>query len=351
MFSLDKIVRKNIKALQPYSSARDEFKGEARVYLDANENSLGSVLNGYNRYPDPVQLKLRNEISKIKNIDSGNIFLGNGSDECIDILYRCFCEPYRDNVVICPPTYGMYQVSANINAVGIKYVPLTAEFDLDEEAICKAIDADTKLLWICSPNNPTGNLVSKDVVTRLVNNFEGIVVIDEAYIDFADQQGFLSQLKMYPNLVVLQTFSKAWGLAGLRLGMAFASPGIISILNKVKPPYNINQATQELVSSALCKVNHVGKKVAELKKERRLLANTLQGLDIVQHIYPSDSNFLLVKFSDSKAIFEYLLKQGIVVRDRSSTLNCGGCLRITIGTPEENVLLVSCIKQFSKQFV
>jgi histidinol-phosphate aminotransferase len=351
MFNLDKIVRKNIKALQPYSSARDEFKGEARVYLDANENSLGSVLDDYNRYPDPAQKELKNQISDVKKIDSSNIFLGNGSDECIDILYRCFCEPKQDNVIICPPTYGMYEVSANINAVGIKYVPLTAEFDLDEAAIYKAIDADTKLLWICSPNNPTGNLVDRNIIIRLLNNFDGIVVIDEAYIDFTDGQGFLSQLAAYPNLVILQTFSKAWGLAGLRLGVAFASPGIISILNKVKPPYNINQSTQELVLTALRKANDVNNKVAELKKERELLANCLQDLDIVQHIYPSDANFLLVKFSDCKAIFEYLLAQGIVVRDRSSALNCAGCLRITVGSSEENALLVSSIKQFSKQFV
>src|SRR6476620_5758237 len=243
MFDLNKLIRENIKALTPYSSARDEFSGEAKVFLDANENSLGSPLTKwYNRYPDPHQVKVKEALSKVKAVEPEKIFLGNGSDECIDLLYRCFCNPGKDNIIICPPTYGMYEVSANINDVAIRKAPLLDDFQLDLIHLENLVDENTKLIWVCSPNNPTGNSMNREDVETILNNFNGIVVVDEAYINFSRQKSFIQELEDYPNLVVMQTFSKAWGLAALRLGMAFASKEIIEILNRVKPPYNISQA-------------------------------------------------------------------------------------------------------------
>ena len=347
MFNLNELVRENIKRLAPYSSARDEFKGEASTFLDANENSFGSPLtHWYNRYPDPLQLKVKERLSAIKGIASSNIFLGNGSDECIDLLIRAFCEPAVDNIVICPPTYGMYEVSANINDVPVKKVPLTPDFQLNLEALANAIDGNTKLIFLCSPNNPTGNSLHRDDVEALLNNYFGLVVIDEAYINFSKFKSFTRELPEYPNLVVMQTLSKAWGLAALRIGMAFASEQIIGILNKIKPPYNINQASQELALEALNNVQEVNDMIREIVNERILLEKNLRELAVVRKIHPSDANFLLVEVTQPVSIYRYLLTKGIVVRDRSRVELCEGCLRITVGTPHENKLLLAALGDF-----
>jgi len=346
-FNLDNLVRENIKKLVPYSSARDEFKGEANVFLDANENSLGSpLIKWYNRYPDPLQLKVKEKLSAIKGVPVNNIFLGNGSDECIDVLIRTFCEPGIDNIIICPPTYGMYQVSADINNVAVKKAKLTSDFQLDLEAIEEAIDGDTKIIFLCSPNNPTANSLQRADVEAVLNNFFGIVVIDEAYINFSRYKTFSSSLSEYPNLVVMQTFSKAWGLAALRLGVAFASQEIIQLMNKVKPPYNINQATQELALKAMDEVAQVNDMIRVIVEERELLKNELSQLPVVEEIYPSDANFFLVKVKDAKGMYNFLLSKGIVVRDRSKVELCEGCLRITIGTNEENRQLFHAMASF-----
>lgn len=347
MFQLEKLIRANIQRLTPYSSARDEFSGEAKVFLDANENSLGSPLTKwYHRYPDPHQRMLKEKLGIVKGISAEHIFLGNGSDECIDLLFRCFCEPGKDNVIICPPTYGMYAVSANINDVEIKKAPLLDDFQLDLVHLETLVDDHTKLIWLCSPNNPTGNCLNRIDIEMVLNNFNGIVVIDEAYINFAKQNSFIQDLADYPNLVVLQTLSKAWGLAGLRLGMAFASPAIIAVLDKVKPPYNINQATQELVLQALEEVGQVNDMIRLLVDMRDALAKVFLSMPTVEKVYPSDANFLLVKVKDARKIYEFLLTKGIVLRDRSNVALCEDCLRITIGTEKENTLLVDAMRDW-----
>jgi len=344
MFNLDRLTRENIRNLIPYSSARDEFSGEAKVFLDANENSLGSPLTKwYNRYPDPHQLKLKEAISTVKVIDPQKIFLGNGSDECIDLLYRCFCNPGKDNVIICPPTYGMYEVSANISDVEIRKAPLLNSFQLDLVHLENLTDEDTKIIWICSPNNPTGNSMDREDVEMILNNYNGLVVIDEAYINFSPQKSFLQELADYPNLVVLQTFSKAWGLAALRVGMAFASEEIIEILNRVKPPYNIGQATQELALKALEEVGQVNDMVIELVQMREALKGVFEKLPVIEKIYSSDANFLLIKVKGAKKLYNYLLGKGIVVRDRSNVKLCNDCLRVTVGTEQDNTVLVDAL--------
>lgn len=349
MFNLDALVRTNIRTLKPYSSARDEFKGEASIFLDANENSLGSPLvKWYNRYPDPLQLKVKEKIAFIKKIPVDQIFLGNGSDEAIDLLFRCFCEPGIDEVVIFPPTYGMYEVSANINNVKLNRVPLTEQFQLDLEALEQAIKPSTKIIWICSPNNPTGNSIDREAIEMILNNFDGLVVIDEAYINFSRQKSWLSDLQDYPNLVVLQTLSKAWGLAGIRLGMAFASPEIISYLNKVKPPYNISEPVQELAVKALEEIGQVNDMIVTLVNERQNMVTSLLQNEEVVKVYPSDANFLLVKFKDAAGLYKYFVQQGIVVRDRSNVVLCEGCLRITVGTPQESQKLLGSLNSFNK---
>jgi histidinol-phosphate aminotransferase len=349
-FDINKLVRDNVKKVKPYSSARDEFSGEAKVFLDANENSLGSpLMKWYNRYPDPHQQKLKAEISKIKNIEAHNIFLGNGSDECIDLLYRCFCEPGKDNVIICPPTYGMYEVSAAINDVEIKRAELLPGFQLHLDLIESLVDTRTKIIWICSPNNPTGNSINYQDIEVLLNNFSGLVVVDEAYINFSRQHSLLRELKEYPNLVVLQTFSKAWGLAALRLGMAFASEDIIELLNKIKPPYNINQATQDFALEALQETGQVNDMIREIVAMREELAKVFLRMPLVEKVYPSDANFLLVKVKEAVDVYEFLLTEGIVVRDRSKVQLCDQCLRITIGTEQENTLLVDALINYMKQ--
>lgn len=347
MFDIENLVRENIRVLKPYSSARDEFKGEASVYLDANENSFGSPLaENYNRYPDPLQQKLKEKISSIKGVPPQNIFLGNGSDEAIDILFRIFCEPKVDNVIICPPTYGMYEVSANINDVSIRKVNLLPSFELDVEKILESSDEHSKLLFICSPNNPTANSFHVDDVELLIQKFPGVVVIDEAYINYSRQKSAIRFLTEYENVVVLQTFSKAWGLAALRLGMAFASQSIIDYMNKVKPPYNVNQATQQLAMKALDNIEWVNEHIRETIVERKKLEDGLKQNSLVEIIYSSDANFILVKVKDAQSIYDYLVSQDIIVRDRSRVSLCEGCLRITVGTPNENVTLLEALKQY-----
>ena len=353
-FDIAKIIRPNIQKLTPYSSARDEFSGEAKVFLDANENSLGSPLpKWYNRYPDPHQQQVKAALSQIKGIDAKHIFLGNGSDECIDILFRSFCEPGKDNVVICPPTYGMYEVSANINDVEVRKAPLLPDFQLNLAHLEQLTDANTKIIWLCSPNNPTGNALNRTDIETVLNNFSGIVVIDEAYINFSRQKSVVQELTEYPNLVVLQTLSKAWGLAALRLGMAFASEEIIEVMNKVKPPYNINQATQDLVLKALEEVGQVNDMIKELVAMREALKEVFEQMPTVETVYPSDANFLLVKIAEARKVYEFLLTKGIVLRDRSNVQLCEDCLRITIGTEKENTILVDALAEWlaTKGFV
>lgn len=348
---INKLQRENIKNLRPYSTARDEYKGQASIFLDANENSYGSPLNSgaktdknYNRYPDPLQLDLKDALGKIKGVPIENTFLGNGSDEAIDLLFRAFCEPGQDNVIILPPTYGMYEVSANINNVEVRKVNLLPNFQLDLEGIAEAIDQNTKLIFICSPNNPTGNSIIRTDIETILANFNGLVVIDEAYINYAKQRTFIQELTEYPNLVILQTFSKAWGLAALRLGMAFAARPVIDVLNKVKPPYNINQATQDIALEALQNIAQVNDWIKTTVAEREKLSNELAALAMVKKVYPSDANFILIEVEDALNTYNSLVDQGIIIRDRSKVALCEGCLRITIGTSEENETLLNTLK-------
>jgi histidinol-phosphate aminotransferase len=344
---LNKLTRPNIRDLKPYSSARSEYSGVASVFLDANENSYGSPLTKwYNRYPDPLQWELKKKIATIKNVAAENMLLGNGSDECIDLLIRAFCEPKKDNLIICPPTYGMYEVYAHINDVEVREVPLLPDFQLNLDGIEAAIDEHTKLIFICSPNNPTGNSMEREDIETVLNNFEGLVVIDEAYINYSRHRSFVAELKEYPNLVVMQTFSKAWGLAALRLGINFASKEIIDLLNKIKPPYNINQATQELAEKALDNLEDVNMMIRETVKERSLLVKELVQLPIVQKVYPSDANFVLVKMDQATKVYDYLKEKGIIVRNRSNVILCDDCLRITIGTPEQDKQLINSLMEY-----
>jgi len=335
------LARKNIQSLKPYSSARHEFKGKAEVYLDANENPFD---NGMNRYPDPLQKEVKARIQKIKRVAVQNIFLGNGSDEAIDLLMRIFCEPGVDHIITLPPTYGMYQVSADICGVEVKKVNLTTDYQPKVEEILAVANEHSKLLFICSPNNPTGNSIDREVIETLLQKFKGIVVIDEAYIDFSSEESNSSFLRDYPNLVVLQTFSKAWGLAGIRLGMAFASEEIISLFNKVKPPYNVNVLTQKAALASLKSVSDVNNKVQQILTERSRLEDTFLRFSYVEEVYPSDANFLLVKVSEPNALYNYLVEQGIVIRNRSTVILCDGCLRFTIGLAKENDLLLAALR-------
>ena len=347
MFNINNILRENIKNLTPYSSARDEYQGEASVFLDANENAFGSPLDQqYNRYPDPLQYNVKKRLSEIKGLPVRNIFIGNGSDEAIDILFRSFCNPGVDNVIIVPPTYGMYQVSANINDVEARKVLLTEDFQLNLEGISEAIDKNTKLIFICSPNNPTGNSINRDDIQTLLANFDGLVVVDEAYINFSRQKTFIQELTEYSNLVVLQTLSKAWGLAGLRVGMAFASEEIIEVMNKVKPPYNMNEASQQLALQALNNVDQVNGWIKETLAQRDKLVLSLKKFDFVLDIYPSDANFILVKTTDANGIYNFLVEKGIIVRNRSKVELCEGSIRITVGTPAENDILINTLQNY-----
>ncbi|MGD9994414.1 MAG: histidinol-phosphate transaminase [Salinivirgaceae bacterium] len=348
-FDIEKLVRPNVREMAPYSSARDEFEGEAQIYLDANENSLGSASKElFNRYPDPRQNLLRARVAELKGVKAEQLFFGNGSDEPIDLLFRAFCQPQKDRALIFPPTYGMYKVQANINDTPIDEIPLNDDFSLPLEKIQEVVNPQIKLMFICSPNNPSGNLISKSTIIDILSCFKGIVVVDEAYIDFtASDASLVSEIENYPNLVVLQTFSKAWGLAGLRLGMAFAQKPLIDILNKIKYPYNINQLTQQLVLEALNNETTKNQMVQTLINERKTLEKELVKNNAVQKIYPSDANFLLVRIEKANLFYKELTDSGIIVRNRSNVALCDNCLRITVGTPDENQTLLKQMQKIS----
>ena len=341
---LNKLLRPNIRQLKPYSSARNEFKGEASVFLDANENPFNPP---YNRYPDPLQWEVKEKIAQIKGVSPENILLGVGSDEPIDLLFRAFCRPGINNVVAIDPTYGMYKVCTDINDVEYRPVVLNEDFDFSPDKLLDACDENTKLIFLCSPNNPTGNALSVTKIVEVLTRFSGIVIVDEAYIDFSSQPSFLKKLNEYPNLVVLQTFSKAWGSAGIRLGMAFASSEIISIFNKIKYPYNINKLTQEHALILLSHQDQVRLWVKDLIDERNELARQLAAFSFINKIYPSDANFLLVKTNDAQRLYNYLVTKGIIVRNRSNITLCMGCIRITVGTSEENQILLDALKEYT----
>jgi len=340
------LVRDNIRKLTPYSSARSEFNGNAHVFLDANENAIGSAAGAeINRYPDPLQAALKLRIATLKKVGLENIFIGNGSDEPIDLLIRAFCNPGKDHIIICPPTYGMYEVSADINDVEVKKVMLTPAFKINITRVLEEIDPETKLIFICSPNNPTGNLMNRADIVLLLKTFAGIVVVDEAYIDFCPSDTLLPLINEYPNLVILQTFSKAWGMAGLRVGMAFAAEEIIGVLNRIKPPYNISGLAQHVALNALDNDGLVKEWVEIIVEERQRLSTLMQGYDFIRKVYPSDSNFLLVKVEDAKTLYSFLLGYGIVVRDRSTQPLCTDTLRVTVGTKEENDFLIETLNK------
>lgn len=342
MKTLQELIRPNIWSLAPYSCARNEFTGEASVFLDANENPYNQP---FNRYPDPLQVQLKEKIAALKGVRPTQIMLGVGSDEPIDLIFRIFCEPAQDNVVAINPTYGMYGVCADINNVAYKQVNLNDDFSLDAQNVLDACDANTKVIFLCSPNNPTGNSLERSEIEKIVTGFEGIVVIDEAYIDFSNEPSWLASLNAYPNIIVLQTFSKAWGMAALRCGMAFASEDIIAFFNKVKYPYNLNLLTQETVLKQVEAVEQKNKWVETLLAERSKMITNLQNLPLVKHIYPTDANFVLAKVDDANKTYTYLVNKGIIVRNRNSVTLCQGCLRITIGTPQENQELLTALAQ------
>ncbi len=339
---INNLLRKNILNLSPYSSARDEFSGEAMVFLDANENPFNQP---FNRYPDPLQRLLKKKVANIKGVHTDQLFLGNGSDEPIDLLIRAFCEPGTDNIITIDPTYGMYQVAAGINNIQVKKVPLTEDFELDVKRILSAVDKNSKLLYLCSPNNPTGNILNGDDIKDIIKAFKGIVVLDEAYIDFAPGRSLLPELKSFQNLVILQTFSKAWGMAGLRLGMAFASPEIISVLTKIKYPYNLNILVQQKIMELLGNKGKVARWVRLIINERNKMVEMLKNFPFVIKVYPSDANFLLVKMHDARGIYSYLMERGIIVRDRTKVHMCEGSLRITIGSAHENEILIKALNE------
>ena len=342
MKTLQSLVRPNIWNLQPYSSARSEFQGTATVFIDANENPWNPP---YNRYPDPLQRTLKARIAEVKGVPEASIFTGNGSDEAIDLLLRIFCEPGVDNIVAIDPSYGMYQVAADINNVACRRVLLRTEFSLDVDALLAAADAQTKLIFLCSPNNPTGNSLDREEMVRLLHTFEGIVVVDEAYIDFASQPSFLPELENYPNLVVLQTLSKAWGGAALRLGMAFASPAIIGLFNKVKYPYNVNLPAQREALALLNKPEQMEAQRQKVLEERERLRQAFEAAPFQYKVYPSDANFLLVEVGRANEIYAALVEKGVIVRNRNSVSLCRGCLRITVGTVDENTLLLQALEE------
>jgi histidinol-phosphate aminotransferase len=347
-FNLQNIVRQHILSLAPYSSARDEYTGREGIFLDANENPIGSATpENWNRYPDPYQWEIKEKIAPLKGCRPSQIFLGNGSDEPIDLIIRLTCEPKEDNIVILPPTYGMYEVSASVNNVDIQKINLTSDYQIDTKKVLEAINPKTKLIFICSPNNPTGNIIDRKAILTIIENFQqGIVIIDEAYNDFADEPSFIPELDKFGNVMVLQTFSKAWGLASLRLGMAFAGEELIKLLNKIKYPYNINGLTQKALLENIGNVDFVKTSVKTLNQNRESLISELKSLPITEKIYPSDANFLLVKFTEAKRIFDYLIEQKTIVRDRSKVVLCDNSLRISVGTEEENLHLINLLKQY-----
>lgn len=343
---IDSLVRRSILALTPYSTARDEYQGELGVFLDANESPYE---NGYNRYPDPHQRLLKEQIARIKGVAAENIFIGNGSDEAIDLIFRVFCEPRQDNVVAIAPSYGMYRVAAAINDVEIREVSLAEDFSLPTEALLAAADANTKAIFLCSPNNPTANSFPREEMLRLADEFSGIVVVDEAYIDFANAKSLKSEISERPNLIVLQTMSKAWAMAGLRVGLALADRRIVELMSQVKYPYNINIATMSIVSGLL--VRGVKDEVAQIKQQRAEVAEALDSMACVRRVYPSDANFLLVRFDDPDGVYDHLIADGIIVRNRNRVQGCEGCLRITIGLKDENEKLIKSLERYEKSLV
>lgn len=346
MKSIDRYVRRAIAALTPYSTARDEYKGELGVFLDANESPYE---NGYNRYPDPHQKALKAQIAAIKGIAAENIFIGNGSDEAIDMVFRVFCEPREDNVVAIAPSYGMYKVAAAINDVEIRELSLGEEFSLPVDALLGATDGNTKAMFLCSPNNPTANSFKREELMRLVEEFDGMVVVDEAYIDFAEAESLISEIATHPNLIVLQTMSKAWAMAGLRVGLALADRRVVELFSQVKYPYNINVATMSIVSGLLAK--GIAEEVEQIKVQRAVVAEALKAFSFVEKVYPSDANFLLVKVKDADALYDHLIGDGIIVRNRNRVKGCEGCLRITIGTEEENEKLIKSLFRYETCYI
>ncbi|AEM72135.1 Histidinol-phosphate aminotransferase [Allomuricauda ruestringensis DSM 13258] len=344
VFELNKLVRESVRKLQPYSSARDEYvsDGSEMIFLDANENPFD---NGVNRYPDPYQRSLKSLLAEQKGVSESQILLGNGSDEVLDLIYRAFCEPNQDNIITLPPTYGMYKVLAGINSVENKEVLLTTDFQPNVDEILATVDTNTKLLFICSPNNPTGNSFKKEGIEELLKSFNGLMVIDEAYIDFSKDESWLSQLKQYPNLIVTQTLSKAYGLAGIRLGICYASEEIIAVLNKIKPPYNVNQLTQQRALQRVLNQDLVNQEVKQILQERAELIKALNSLKFVEQLYPSDANFVLAKVDNADKRYQQLLKKQVVVRNRSTQPLCENTLRFTVGTPEENKKLIAILKE------
>ena len=341
--TIESLVRANIAALKPYSTARDEYEGELGVFLDANESPFN---NGYNRYPDPHQKQLKERLSEIKGVPSKNIFVGNGSDEAIDLVFRVFCEPRKDNVVAITPSYGMYKVAAAMNDVELREVALRENFALPTEELLAAADEHTKAIFLCSPNNPTGNSFPREEMLRLVDEFDGLVVVDEAYIDFAEAESLKNEIVNSPNLIILQTLSKAWAMAGLRLGLALADERIVALFSQVKYPYNINIAAQQIVMQLL--MYPIDEDLAEIKSQRAEVAEELAKLPFVKCIYPSDANFLLVKVDDADAVYNHLIADKIIVRNRNRVRGCEGCLRITIGLSGENVKLIESLKRYEK---
>ena len=339
--TIESLVRANIAALSPYSTARDEYQGELGVFLDANESPYE---NGYNRYPDPHQKSLKARLSEIKGVEAKNIFVGNGSDEAIDLMFRVFCEPAQDNAVAIAPSYGMYKVSAAINNIEMREVQLGEDFSLPIDALLATCDQNTKLMFICSPNNPTGNSFPRKDILRLAEEFEGMLIVDEAYIDFAEAESLKSEIEQYPNIVVLQTMSKAWAMAGLRLGLALADSKVVEIMSQVKYPYNINKAALQIVEQLLDEP--IDDKVAEIVEQRGVVAEKLAQMPFVGKVYPSDANFVLTKVDDADAIYEHLIADGIIVRNRNRVRGCEGCLRITIGTKEENEKLIKSLERY-----
>ena len=351
MVNIESLVRENVRRLKPYSSARDEYSGKTGIFLDANENPIGSVGgDSFNRYPDPRQRILREKIAALRKVKPSQIFLGNGSDEAIDLMIRAFCEPERDKILILPPTYGMYEVCAAVNNVDVSRVNLTEAFDIDLPGVLERLKSDEaiKLIYLCSPNNPTGNCMSRESIEEILKKFDGIVIIDEAYIDFSQRESWVSRLKEYNSLVVFHTFSKVWGLAGIRLGAAFACETVISVLDKIKYPYNVNEITQRIALNALNSIEQHKIMVKTILQQREMLSNKLKKLTYIEKIFPSDANFLLVRFRQAEDIFRYLTERAIILRDRRTAPLCTNCLRITVGTSEENEQLIQALYDFEK---